>query len=300
MLAYDGHWLEDCGSEDSHGRALWALGTTIGRSLNLGHAGLANALFVRALPAALDCTSPRAWAFTLLGAAEYLKRFSGDRSVQRVRDELAGRLMRAYETSSAADWPWFEDILAYDNATLPRALLLSGAAMQRDDYVEAALDALSWLARMQAGEDGQFVPIGCRGFYRRGEVRARFDQQPIEAYATVAAYLDAARVTEDAEWRQKARTAFGWFLGANDLHIPLFDAASGGCYDGLQPDWVNMNQGAESTLAFLLALLELRLAEVESLAQETAREAARLLATHTAGSHTESRRVADVSGVETR
>jgi hypothetical protein len=193
--------------------------------------------------------------------------------------------MRAYEQSSTADWPWFEDILAYDNATLPRALLLSGAAMQRDDYVTAALDALTWLARVQTGEDGQFAPIGCRGFYRRGEMRARFDQQPVEAYATVAAYLDAARVTEDAEWGRKARTVFGWFLGDNDLHIPLFDAVTGGCYDGLQPDWVNMNQGAESTLAFLLASLELRLAEAESLAQETAQEATRLLTTHTAGLH---------------
>ncbi|MGZ3678244.1 MAG: glycosyltransferase [Ktedonobacterales bacterium] len=286
LLSYDGRWLEEYGSEDSHGRALWALGTTIGRSTSQGRVGLANTLFIRALPAVLDCTSPRTWAFALLGIADYLKRFGGDRRARQIRDVLAGRLMRSYEESSTADWPWFEDSLTYDNATLPRALLLAGSAMHQADYVEAAVTALSWLAGVQSGENGQFVPIGCRGFYQRGEIRTRFDQQPIEAYATVAAYLDAARVTENAEWRRQARTAFGWFLGDNDLRIPLFDAATGACYDGLQPNGANLNQGAESTLAFLLASLELRLADAESLAEEAAQEAARLLAVKAAELHT--------------
>ncbi|HUY78822.1 MAG TPA: glycosyltransferase family 4 protein [Ktedonobacterales bacterium] len=285
MLSYDGRWLEEQGSEDSHGRALWALGATIGRSANPGRVGLANTLFTRALPAVLDCTSPRTWAFTLLGVADYLKRFGGDRRAQRIRDELAGRLMRLYEETSTADWPWFEDRLTYDNASLPRALLVSGAAMGRADYVEVALTAMTWLARVQSGERGQFTPIGCRGFSLRGEQRARFDQQPIEAYATVAASLDAYRVTGDVEWRRQAQTAFGWFLGNNDLRIPLFDAATGACYDGLQPDGVNQNQGAESTLAFLLASLELRLVEAESVAKSAAQEADQLLAAGAAGSH---------------
>lgn len=285
LLSYDGRWLEEYGSEDSHGRALWALGTTIGRSTNQGHVGLANTLFIRALPAVLQCTSPRTWAFALLGIAEYLKRFGGDRRVQQMRDALASQLMRRYEESSTADWLWFEDSLTYDNATLPHALLLAGSAMHQADYVEAAIKALTWLAGVQSGENGQFVPIGCRGFYQRGGIRTRFDQQPIEAYATVAACLDAARVTEDAEWHRQARTAFDWFLGDNDLRIPLFDAATGACYDGLRPDGVNLNQGAESTLAFLLASLELRLADAEAIAEEAAREAAQLLATEAAGLH---------------
>ena len=282
MLAYDRRWLEDQGSEDSHGRALWSLGVTIGRSRNQGWVGLANTLFNRALPATLSFTSPRAWAFTLLGLHEYLKRFGEDRDAQRARDELAARLMRLYETSSAADWPWFEDRLAYDNATLPRALLLAGHAMGQAGYVEAAVTALTWLARAQSGEWGQFTPVGCLGFHQRGEVRARFDQQPVEAYATVAAYLDAFRVTGDAEWGRRAEGVFGWFLGANDLHTPMFDAQTGACFDGLQPDWVNQNQGAESTLAFLLASLELRLAEAESAAEEVARAAAQLLSVRVA------------------
>ena len=149
--------------------------------------------------------------------------------------------------------------------------------MRQPAYVAAALKALTWLAGVQTGEHGQFTPIGCRGFAQQGETRARFDQQPIEAYATIAAYLDAARVSDDAQWREKAAHVYGWFLGDNDLHLPLFDAQTGACYDGLQPDWVNQNQGAESTLAFLLASLELQLAEVEVVANEAGDEAARLL-----------------------
>jgi glycosyltransferase involved in cell wall biosynthesis len=274
MLSYDRRWLEDAGSEDSHGRALWALGAVIGRSTQPGWISLANTLFVQALPAALTCAAPRAWAFALLGIDEYLKRFGEDRGVRQARDELAGRLMRLYEGASAADWPWFEDRLTYDNATLSRALLLAGVSMHRDEYVEAALTSLTWLAGVQSGEHGQFVPIGCLGFYQRGEARTRFDQQPIEAYATIAAYLDAFRATGVAQWRQQATRIFGWFLGDNDLGRALYDAQTGACCDGLQPDRVNQNQGAESTLAFLLASLELRLADV-NVSADDARDQAR-------------------------
>lgn len=285
MLSFDRRWLDEEGSEDSHARTLWALGTVIGRSTNEGLAGLASALFTRALPAVLDFTSPRAWAFTLLGIHEYLKRFTSDRGVQQVRDDLAARLMRALGECSTPDWPWFEDCLTYDNATLPRALLLAGDEMQDAGYTEAAINALTWLMDIQFGEAGHFVPIGCHGFYRRGEERARFDQQPIEAYATIAACLDAYRATGNARWRAQAQTVFDWFLGRNDLGIPLIDPATGACYDGLQPDWVNQNQGAESTLAFLLSLLELRTAEAETLAEEAAREAERLVSANGVAAH---------------
>lgn len=277
FLSFDRRWLDKMGSEDSQARTLWALGTVVGRSTDEGLASLASALFIRALPAVSDHTSPRAWAFTLLGIHEYLERFTSDRSVQQVRDDLAARLMRAFGSYSTQDWPWFEDILAYDNATLPRALLLAGHDMQEPDYTEAAVKALTWLMEVQFGEDGHFIPIGCHGFYRRGEERARFDQQPIEAYATIAACLDAYRVTGNARWRVRSQSVFDWFLGSNDLGIPLIDPATGACYDGLQPNWVNQNQGAESTLAFLLSVLELRIAEVELLAEEAAREAERLV-----------------------
>ncbi len=285
LLSFDRRWLEDVGSEDSHGRTLWALGMVIGRSIDEGHVGLASLLFNRALPAVTEFTAPRAWSFALLGIHEYLKRFASDRGVQRVRDDLADRLMQAFNVNSAQDWPWFEDILTYDNATLPRALLLAGADMNNAAYTGAGVTALAWLMELQFGEEGHFIPIGCHGFYRRGEERARFDQQPIEAYATIAACLTAFRETEDIDWHVRAQAVFDWFLGRNDLGVSLVDPATGACYDGLQPDWVNQNQGAESALAFLLALLELRATEAELLAEETAREAERLMLANGVSAH---------------
>jgi glycosyltransferase involved in cell wall biosynthesis len=263
FLSYDRRWLEDLGSEDSHGRALWALGTVINRSDNQGFVSLANNLFTRALPAVQSFTSPRAWAFSLLGIHGYLKHFSSDRRVQQIRAELADQLMHRYEVCSTVDWPWFEDILTYDNPTLSRALLLAGHAMHQNRYVEVAMNTLRWLIDIQYSERGHFVPIGCRGFYRRGGIHAQFDQQPIETYAMVAACLDAYRITGDTSWHSQAKLISDWFLGHNDLQIALVDQATGACYDGLQHNWVNQNQGAESVLAFLLTSLDLRLAEKE-------------------------------------
>ena len=263
FLSYDRRWLEDLGSEDSHGRALWALGTVINRSDNQEFVSLANTLFTRALPAVQSFTSPRAWAFSLLGIHGYLKHFSNDRRVQQIRAELADQLMHGYEVCSTVDWPWFEDILTYDNPTLSRALLLAGHAMGQNSYVDVAMKSLRWLIDIQYSESGHFVPIGCQGFYRRGGIRARFDQQPIETYSMVAACLDAYRITGDTHWHNQAKLVSDWFLGHNDLQMPLVDQATGACYDGLQHNWVNQNQGAESTLAFLLTSLDLRLAEKE-------------------------------------
>lgn len=261
FLSYDRRWLEEVGSEDSHGRAIWGLGTVLGRSTNEGLVGTANKLFDDALPAALDLTFPRSWAFVLLGIEEYLQRFSGDRRMKRAREVLVERLLEMYRTHSSEVWPWFEDTLTYDNAALPRALLLAGRGMGREDAVQAGLTSLSWLVEVQRAERGHFVPIGSYGFYPRGGERARFDQQPIEAYSTVVACLGAHRVTGDATWLKHARVAFEWFLGRNDLSIPLYDPATGGCCDGLKLDRTNQNEGAESTLAFLLSSLALRLAE---------------------------------------
>lgn len=271
FMAYDRRWLEEIGSEDSHSRALWALGTVLGRSNNEGLRGLAGRLFDKALSPVLEFTSPRAWAFTLLAMHEYLRRFSGDRVAQHIREGLAERLLDLYLQHSAADWPWFEDIVSYANARLPQALLLSGQELGRADMVDAGLKSLRWLADIQCAKSGHFVPIGNQGFYRRGEAKARFDQQPIEAQAMVSACLEAYRLTDDPGWYQEAQRAFEWFLGRNDLGLPLYDSLTGGCRDGLHPDRVNQNQGAESTLAFLLALVEMHLAkQVLSLVRDKA------------------------------
>jgi len=261
FMSYSRRWLEECGSEDSHGRALWALGTVVGRSANPGRYSLAGQLFHAALPATSTFTSPRAWAFTLLGIDEYLRAFSGDTGVQAARTALAERLFDLYVRTSAPDWPWFEERATYCNARLSQALLVSSARMQNEAMRSAALRSLDWLFGKQLSSDGMFAPIGSNGFYRRGEARARFDQQPIEACAMTSACLEAHRVTGARRWLDRARVAFDWFIGDNELHAPVYDAGSGGCRDGLHADRVNENQGAESTLSFLLALTEMRAAD---------------------------------------
>jgi len=261
FMTYARHWREECGSEDSHGRALWALGTVVGRSLNPGRQSLANRLFHAALPAMPDFSSPRAWAFALLGIHEYLRAFEGDSSVQSLRKSVAERLLGLFRRTSAPEWPWFEDRVTYCNARLPQALIVSGAAMGHEDMIATGLRSLEWLVQIQRTEDGYFAPIGCNGFFEREQPKASFDQQPVEACAMVSACLEASRVSGRAVWGEHARTAFDWFFGQNHLHQVLYDAACGGCRDGLHADRVNENRGAESTLSCLLALLEMRSAD---------------------------------------
>ena len=263
FMDYQRNWLEASGSDDCHGRTLWALGTLLGRSNTPGLQSMAGRLFEQALPAILTTTSPRAWAFALIGIHEYLRRYDGDRRASQVREELAGRLLALYQANRSEPWRWFEQGLSYCNAALPHALLLCGQWIPNGTMSDAALESLAWLADIQRDKanGGHFVPIGSNGFYQRGGERARFDQQPVEAQAMVSACLEAHRITGDRSWYKEARRAFDWFLGGNDLSLPLYDPTTGGCRDGLHPDRPNENQGAESSLAFLQSLLELRLAE---------------------------------------
>ena len=258
FLGYDHQWLEEQGSEDSHGRALWALGTLLGRSGNPGLRGAAGRLFEFSVPAVVEFHSPRACAYALLGIQEYLHSYAGDRDAQRVRSALGQRLLDMYESVHRPEWKWFEDVVAYGNSRLPQALLLAGSACGNEPMISAGLDSLEWLMETQhCPANGHFVPIGSEGFYRQGGEQARFDQQPVEAAGAVSACLQAYRVTGDDRWRVDAWSAFNWFLGDNDLQLPLYDSATGGCRDGLHPDRANQNQGAESTLSFLMALLEM-------------------------------------------
>ena len=258
FLGYDHQWMEDQGSEDSHGRALWALGTLLGRDADSGLRGAAGRLFEFSVPAVVEFHSPRACAYALLGIQEYLHSYSGDRDAQRVRAALAHRLLEMYESIQRPDWKWFEDVVAYGNARLPQAMLLVGSACGNERMLSAGLDSLEWLMETQTcPTNGYFMPVGSQGFYRQGGEPARFDQQPIEAAGAVSACLQAYRVTRDDRWREEAWSAFNWFLGDNDLQLALYDTETGGCRDGLHPDRANQNQGAESTLSFLMALLEM-------------------------------------------
>lgn len=263
FMDYQRHWLEENGSEDSHGRTLWALGTVIGRSNTPDHTKMAGWLFEQALSAVLDTTSPRSWAFALIGIHEYLRRFEGDRLIGQIRDELSGRLLTLYQANRTNEWPWYENELAYCNAVLPRAMLMCGQWIPNDSMMAVGLESLNWLADLQRANTpaGHFVPIGSNGFYKQGGEQARFDQQPVEAQTMVSACLEAYRITGDKYWYTEARRAFEWYLGRNDLNLPVYDPTTGGCRDGLHPDRANENQGAESTLAFLQSWLELRLAE---------------------------------------
>jgi hypothetical protein len=260
-LSFDRRWLDDRGSEDCQARAVWALGVGVGRSPYRSFQIMAGQLFALALPALTEFTSPRAWAFGLIGIHEYLRRLSGDSLVNQTRETLTFRLMELFERNCRPDWCWFEEDLSYDNAKLAHALILSGRATGQRPVLERGLQALRWLTELQMSENGHFRPIGTNGFYRRGGARANFDQQPIEAQSTVSACLDAYRGTSDFWWYEQAQRAFDWFIGWNDLGLELYSPETGACRDGLHVDRVNGNQGAESTLAFLLSLAEMRLAQ---------------------------------------
>jgi glycosyltransferase involved in cell wall biosynthesis len=261
FMSHQRQWLEREGSEDSHARALWAAGTALGRSKNEGHRNLCALLFQRGLPPVEGFSSPRAWAFALLAIQEYLRSFSGDRSVNQLREVLTKRLVDLFRINSSDDWVWFEPVAAYDNAKLSQALIISGYWTSRGDVVDIGLRSLRWLVEQQTAERGHFAPIGSNGFWIRGAERAHFDQQPVEAHAMIAACVEAYALTLDASWHRAARRCFDWFLDRNDLGQPLYDASTGGCRDALHQDRVNQNQGAESTLAFHLSRAEMSRAE---------------------------------------
>ena len=257
FMSFDRHWLEEVGSEDCQGHALWALGLCVSQSGQGSFQMLAAELFELALPVAAEFMSPRALAFTLIGIDEYLRRFSGDRRANQIRESLTAKLMQRYADAATGEWQWFEEVVSYANAKLPHAMILNGRCMNNEPMLELGLKTLRWLTKIQTSDAGSFRPIGSNGFYPRGKERAIFDQQPIEAQATIAASVEAYHATGDMLWVTEARRAFEWFLGRNDLGLALYDSTTGGCRDGLHVDRLSQNQGAESTLAFLLSLAEM-------------------------------------------
>ena len=257
FLSFARRWLDEGGTDDSLGRALQALGTCIGRGRHAGLQAWAVRWFAPALEALLDTTSPRAWALGILGIQEYLRHFDGDRRVAGARMLLTRRLLDQYDNNLSADWHWPEDVVAYDNARLCQALISSGRWTGDRAALDAGLDMLRWLTALQTSTTGRFAPVGSRGFLRRGAPTPAFDQQPIEAHAAVAACIEAFHATGDATWIDHAWDAFDWFLGHNAVGLALADPATGGCRDGLLEDRTNDNQGAESTLAWLGALIDM-------------------------------------------
>ncbi|UFZ02353.1 glycosyltransferase family 4 protein [Bradyrhizobium ontarionense] len=258
FMGFDRTWLESSGSEDSHGRTLWALGECARSDASPSRRRWARALFAQALPAAAGFRSPRASAFTLLGLDGYCTAVPDDHRALDIRRALAEQLLSGLVAVETPDWQWFEDGLAYDNARLPQALLVTGLAMQTSVHIDAGLRSLRWLMTQQTAPAGHFRPVGTDGF---GELRKPphgFDQQPLEAAATIAACLTAYRADKDAGWKTAATVAFSWFLGSNDLSVALADSETGCCRDGLHVDRANENCGGESVVSYLLALAEIR------------------------------------------
>ncbi len=261
FMNHSRQWLDAQGSEDAHGRAIWALGTCIGRSSKPDIQYLANDIFMEAINCVLHFSSIRALSFVLLGIYEYRKKFEDDIIYKNYAMSISSRLFEMFSSNMSNDWLWCEDIITYDNARISQALLLSGYWLDRVDYIDIALKSLKWLIQIQTTKDGYFSPIGSNGFFKRGGLKAFYDQQPIEANAMVSACIDAFKITNDCIWVQNAKDIFSWFLGNNDLLLPLYDESTGGCHDALHPDRTNRNQGAESTLSFLTALVEMYLLE---------------------------------------
>ena len=257
FMTYERQWTEEVGSEDAHGRALWGIGQSVDFLSNPGQRAMSMTLFNKAITAVEHFESPRAIAFALVGIHAYLNKFSGDSEVRRFREIIANRLFDQFKSNATESWPWLEDALNYANGKLSHALLLSGQWMQRRDMVDMGLRSLKWLLTIQT-EDNHFVPIGNNGWYEKGGTKARFDQQPIEANAMIGACVEAFNVTRDKTWIDDAVMCFSWFLGHNDLNMSLYDPKTGGCRDGLMADGINQNEGAESTLAWLLSLMILQ------------------------------------------
>lgn len=257
-LGFDRSWLDDEGSEDDHGYALWALGTCVGRSRRPHLRDWAAQLFERSLPAMANASTPRACALALLGIHEFFRRFSGDTFCEQLRATLTARLIEMRRAATRPDWPWFEESLGIDNGKPPHALLLSGRWMRNQEAWDLGLESLAWLVESQMSENQFFRPNGTGRDYRDNGDSHKVKRRPIEAQSTISACLEAYYGTRDEKWLNEARKAFDWFLGSNELGLALYDPKTGGCFDELLIDRVNRNQGAESTLSFLIARQEMQ------------------------------------------
>lgn len=256
FMSFSRNWLEDRGSEDSHGRTLWALGECERSDVSPSRRRWAASLFGAALPVVESFSSPRAWAFTLLGLDAHCAVAPDDTEASRIRRVLADRLVALMSGVATADWVWFEEGLSYDNARLPQALILTGLSVADAGYVEAGLLSLRWLMNLQTHDD-VFRPVGSDSFGDHRKPPRGFDQQPLEATAAISACLAAWRADGDVAWTNNAARAFAWFLGKNDLLLPLVDLETGSCRDGLHRDRRNENRGGESVVSYLLSVAEI-------------------------------------------
>jgi hypothetical protein len=254
-MSFDRRWLEDIGSEDSHGRALWSLGETVRHAQEDAVLNVATQLFLAGLDPTKSFTSPRAIAFALIGIHSYLTVYGGDASARRLRVTLAERINDQFERNAVEDWPWCEDTLTYSNAKLSHALLLSGQWIPDPKMRENGIRSLRWLLELQTAPEGHISILGNEKPFSRDDQHPFFDQQPLELLSLIGACAEAYRSTGEREWLHHCERCMRWFLGDNDINTPIYNYKTGGCFDGLQADGPNLNQGAESTLAWLISLM---------------------------------------------
>lgn len=257
FMSYDRRWLEEMGSEDSHGRSIWGLGIAIQYAPHDSIRNMAVRLFLDGLTAVENFQSPRSWAFTIIGLHAYMEVFGGDATARRLRTLLAEKLFGRFQKHSTADWLWCEEMLTYANAKLSHALILAGQWIPHPEMLKMGIDSLTWLLEKQTAAEGHLSVIGNLNWHSRDGLTSKFDQQPIEAMCLIDACAEAFRMTGEMKWVDQGHRCLGWFLGSNDLNEQVVDFTTGGCCDGIQPTGVNANQGAESTLSWLISLLSM-------------------------------------------
>ncbi|MGK6350844.1 hypothetical protein [Parapedobacter sp. DT-150] len=256
FMGFDRHFLDDVGSEDAFGRTIWAIGYAMTHAPKDAYVQVARQLFFKAVPQFEQLRSIRSIANTILGLYHYLKGHPTDDGMTDLTRKLALRLLDEYNIHRRDDWHWFESLLAYDNALLPLAMLRAGELFNDDTFRGIGLESTVFLEEHTMGK-GHLSIVGNEEWFKRNGVRSLFDQQPVDVMATVLLFLQVYCYTGDPHYLRSAHKAFRWFLGENDLHMSLYDAETGGCCDGLAKDGVNRNQGAESTLAYLISRLVL-------------------------------------------
>lgn len=258
FMSYERKWLDESGAEDCNGRVIFILGYLIKNSKNNSYLALAKNLFDNSIKNMTGFKSPRAISFVIMGCIFYLKKFSGARDIKRILKNFSAMLHSLYESNHNAGWKWYENILTYVNGRIPQAMLMSGGFLSNVQYTKTGLESIEWLYNVLIGKEDNYLSlIGNDGWYVKGKRKARYDQQPLEIPALIDALWQAYKISGDKKWIDRISISFSWFMGNNLKQEMICDVATGACYDGLTQHGVNQNQGAESTVSWLLSLLRM-------------------------------------------
>jgi uncharacterized protein YyaL (SSP411 family) len=263
LLSYDQRFIDDEGSEDCMGRTLWSCGCVVESNLSIERRLMAKEIFDRLLPWAFNFNSPRAIAFAVMGLARYQKAFMEDPNPTKNVRMLVGKLLENYRSHRSRRWRWFEPYLTYCNGRLPQALFEAYTVVPDEQYMATAAESFGFLLEVQT-INGVFVPIGNRGWYMEGGPRAVYDQQAVEAAVMTEAALSANVVIGRSDYKDAAQTVLNWFFGENTLKVQVYNSDMGGCYDGITPKGLNLNMGAEATVCYLSARIDVELSKNRS------------------------------------